>query len=411
MNPVSTPGAGQRLYDLLPRYVRYRDQGSTKSLEALFSVFQGPFDQLHANVGQLYEACFIETCAWWLVPYLGDLVGTRGLHLSERNLPTARAQVANALAYRSRKGTRGALERALSNAVGCAVEVVDVASELSLYQDLRTERLEPGKTLDLRDTSVFGGRGVDLRRDRGFPKHDVEIRLWEAMALPVRGAQPRQVGTGGRGEVYYTLHPFGASMPLYHLPEVPWQAVFESSPDTLPKPIGRSWARQRLAAAGRGARCGGLSTLDALLSLEIEVGGEPWKPKHLHIAALGNWELPRMLGDEIRGVLDPRLGRLVLRSAPQAEIRVSYTCGGFADLGGGPYVTPTPACVRAKEPDLVGRGGDIVRGQKASGAPRNGVHEPRTGDRRLEPAPQGPEHRESARRASEETPRLLADSG
>ena len=59
---------------------------------------------------------FIETCQDWAIPYLGDLVGYRllpGVDASNPNpaLVSPRADVANTIGYRRRKGTLALLER------------------------------------------------------------------------------------------------------------------------------------------------------------------------------------------------------------------------------------------------------------------------------------------------------------
>ena len=67
---------------------------------------------LEEDLEQLYDDQFIETCAEWVVPYIGDLVGTRGLFvLPNVTKFSQRAQVANTMAYRRRKGTAAVLEQ------------------------------------------------------------------------------------------------------------------------------------------------------------------------------------------------------------------------------------------------------------------------------------------------------------
>ena len=113
-----------RLYNLLPALYRLRDQepAQAEALRALMALIEQQFLLLEADVDQLYDDAFIETCQEWLVPYIGDLLGVRPL----QDIPTAapqqltsaqtapysrRAYVANTLAYRQRKGTATVLEQ------------------------------------------------------------------------------------------------------------------------------------------------------------------------------------------------------------------------------------------------------------------------------------------------------------
>src|SRR4030095_4808406 len=48
-------------------------------LNALLSLIAEQAAVLEDNLDQLYDDLFIETCAEWVVPYIGDLVGARGV--------------------------------------------------------------------------------------------------------------------------------------------------------------------------------------------------------------------------------------------------------------------------------------------------------------------------------------------
>jgi hypothetical protein len=100
-----------RLYDLLPEIYRVRDAEGREDLpegglplRALLSVLAREVAVVEEDLAQLYDDLFVETCAGWVVPYVGDLVGVGGLHELE-DAASRRAQVANTVAYRRRKGT------------------------------------------------------------------------------------------------------------------------------------------------------------------------------------------------------------------------------------------------------------------------------------------------------------------
>ncbi len=101
----------ERLYALLPAVYRLRDAEQGYPLRALVAALADQFAALEENVEQLYDDQFIETCADWVVPYIGDLIGYRPLHGVAPRVASPRAEVANTIAYRRRKGTALMLEQ------------------------------------------------------------------------------------------------------------------------------------------------------------------------------------------------------------------------------------------------------------------------------------------------------------
>ncbi len=69
--------ARDRLYDLLPAFIRERDAAERRAAaRAALDVVDLQADVIEGDIRQLYENAFIETCEPWVVPYIGDLVGT-----------------------------------------------------------------------------------------------------------------------------------------------------------------------------------------------------------------------------------------------------------------------------------------------------------------------------------------------
>jgi hypothetical protein len=68
-----------KLYGLLPAVVRERDSTEGEPLRALLRIVEGQFDAIDDDIGQLERDAFIETCEPWVIPYIGDLVGTTPL--------------------------------------------------------------------------------------------------------------------------------------------------------------------------------------------------------------------------------------------------------------------------------------------------------------------------------------------
>ena len=105
--------APDRLYELLPTIHRLRDAEQGYPLRALLRVIGEQVDVIEADIDQLYDNLFIETCQDWVVPYIGELVGYRAVHeagksQSKRLIP--RREVANTINFRRRKGTLALLE-------------------------------------------------------------------------------------------------------------------------------------------------------------------------------------------------------------------------------------------------------------------------------------------------------------
>ena len=123
---------GDQLFELLPAFLRLRDAEQGRSikrevdpvsttrgiedfgpLRTLASLIAREGQIVDEALDQYYADAFIETCAPWAIPYLGDLLGVRGLADIPEGIDM-RARVANTLDLRSRKGTLRALEQAVA---------------------------------------------------------------------------------------------------------------------------------------------------------------------------------------------------------------------------------------------------------------------------------------------------------
>ena len=75
------------IYSLLPAVFRTRDAAVGGPLQALFQVLEAQYALVHANVWQLYDDQFIETCAPWVIPYIGQLIGFSTLYTAALTSP------------------------------------------------------------------------------------------------------------------------------------------------------------------------------------------------------------------------------------------------------------------------------------------------------------------------------------
>ncbi len=131
------------LYERLPEIYRIRDAEQTPpdQLRALLAAVEGAFGAVHENIEALYNDLFIDTCDPWVIPYIADLVGTT--HLAG-DAYTLRADVADTIALRRRKGTLGAIERLAANLTGWPCRAVELFHNLAWTQHLNHQRPDTG---------------------------------------------------------------------------------------------------------------------------------------------------------------------------------------------------------------------------------------------------------------------------
>ena len=139
-----------KLYELLPAVYRRRDADLGYPLRALLNVLTEQVQIVDDDLDQRYEDLFIETCAEWVVPYIGDLLGVRNLNTLNGTLQ-ARAEVANTIAYRRRKGTATMLEQLARDTTGWAARVVEFFELLATTQYMNHIRPGKGGTVNLRN--------------------------------------------------------------------------------------------------------------------------------------------------------------------------------------------------------------------------------------------------------------------
>ncbi|MCP4401358.1 MAG: hypothetical protein GY801_29170 [bacterium] len=131
------------LYERLPEIYRIKDEEQQPSgqLRSYLALVEEAFGAIHANIESLYHDLFIETCEDWVIPYIGDLLGTS--HLKGEPW-TLRADVADTIALRRRKGTLGAMELLTYNLTKWGVHCVELRENLVWNQHLNHQRPDEG---------------------------------------------------------------------------------------------------------------------------------------------------------------------------------------------------------------------------------------------------------------------------
>jgi hypothetical protein len=244
------------LFERLPEIYRTRDAEQTPAnvLRAWLGAIEGAFGAVHADIGQLYENLFIDTCEDWVIPYLADLLGTSHLKGDPRTL---RADVADTIALRRRKGTLAAIERLAADLTGWACHCVELRHNLGWAQHLNHQRPAGGGTLPIRDPRSLALLGTPFDPFAWFPDtcaaaNDVRrvnlpnlaIFLWRLAAYQLPLVQPllKDVGATGatkEGQARYALrfdlHPLDRPVKLFNAGRGIGASL--TSADAIPGPI------------------------------------------------------------------------------------------------------------------------------------------------------------------------------
>jgi len=215
------------LYKLLPSIYRMRDSDRKEVLKEYLSVLEKQGGLVEEDIARLYDNWFIETCDEWLVPYIGNLLGVRGLHpISEKANFSQRSRVANTLSYRRRKGTASMLEQLAYDSTGWQARAVEFFQLLVATQNYNHIRLDNHRTPDIRDYEKMElidtpfdsvAHSVDIRHiesRRGCHNiPHVGLFLWRLEAYPVYQA-PAFSHNDGR----YSFSQLGNDIQLFNNP-------------------------------------------------------------------------------------------------------------------------------------------------------------------------------------------------
>jgi hypothetical protein len=333
----------ETFYNLLPAFYRVKDSEQGEPLRELLDVIAGQIAVVEENLEQLYDDLFIETCAECVVPYLGDLIGARGLYSLPSGAFSARAQVADTLAYRRRKGTAAVIEQLARDVTNWEARVVEFFQLLETCQQLNhlrdlpaTLNLRQGAQLEYVNTAFEqAAHSADVRSIARLHKRynipNVGIFLWRLAAYPLTHATPFGMGDSFR----FLFNPLGANLSLFNAPQTEEQITHLAEPINVPMPITRRAMYENLSAYyGTGKSLwitldhGGAQGLEDVPAGEVIVCNLSDRPD-------GSWGAH----PATKYAIDPELGRLMLPANLGAieGVLVSYQYGFSADLGGGEY--------------------------------------------------------------------------
>jgi hypothetical protein len=342
----------EELYRLLPAVYRIRDVEQGGVLRELLDVLAGQVNVLAESLEQMYDDQFIETCAPWAAAYIGDLVGYRTLHGVVPEVSSPRAEVANTIRFRRRKGTVSVLEQLAADVTGWPAHAVEFFELLVATQYMNHSRPHAAATTDLRSegrlelSGSFQAGAFDTfahtaemrripNRSGRYNIPNVGIFLWRVDALRlVRVPLVDVDGTGTR----FRFDALGTDKPLFNAPRTEQDVTHLAEPLDVPVPLLRRFTKSHLKelyGAGR----------SLLLETESAADVEPIPVADIRIcdlsddpAAPGTWVHVPDAGDTHVAV-DPVLGRVAFAAAPDAgETRLAtFHYGSALAVGGGGY--------------------------------------------------------------------------
>ena len=354
-----------RLYELMPAVYRLRDAEQGEPLRALLAAFARQFAALEENAEQLYDDQFIETCTDWVAPYIGDLIGYRPLHGVAPQVASPRAEVANTIAFRRRKGTALMLEELARDVTDWPAHAVEFFELLTASQYMNHIRPQAKTTADLRDlkeTFLEGGafgrfaHTPEMRRpESGAGRYNIPnigIFLWRLVSLRLT-ALPLVPDPGDATGRKFRVNPLGADLRLFRHAQTEDNIGHLAEPINVPEPL----SVRLMALAVKAAQASIVPAPDAVTDDDYGDG------ESLVLTRPGNPPVPVSVGDirvcDLRDILDgggavigwnhedavqpgtigvdPERGRVLLGAPGDGPLLATFHYGSTRAFGGGEY--------------------------------------------------------------------------
>lgn len=368
-----------RLYKLLPTIYRQRDAEQGFPLQALLRVITEQVIVVEADIAQLYENWFIETCQDWVVPYIGDLIGYQLVHeagepgdvktVEERRLNkilVPRRDVANTILHRRRKGTLSLLEQLAEDVAGWPARAVEFYRLLGWFQNINALHLERARTVDLRDGDALDrldgpfdelAHTVDVRRIASqhapgrYNIPSVGLFVWRLKVYSVTRTRARHQKEQGSGSFTFSI--LGNDTQLYTKLVTKPDTQLTTNELNFPTAIRRRRFEKNLSDyygedkslflwTGLSQQAPGSPGSRSPHSLEERAAQIIWEPvpiERIVAADLTDWQY-QPSGDQV--AVDPVLGRIACdpTRVPRGGLRVLYHYAFSDDIGGGEYNRP-----------------------------------------------------------------------
>ena len=342
--------------DQQARLSTLQTKASTGPLQALMLLIQQQMNVLDDDLDQLLDNQFIETCAPWVIPYIGDLIGYSAVKGIAPAVDDPRAAVADTISLRQRKGTVLVLEQLARDVTGWGAHAVEEFQVLATTQNVKHVRRHNFFAPDVRDwkTRVYADtaferlahridvRDIAQRRGR-YNIANIGIYLWSLSAQSMTLAPLTPAGMGAGGALCFRFHPLGMDVPLFHRARTQGDPISSAAqPANVPEALPRRVLCADLAQ-GAGSQFYGEGA-----SLALYLNGNLLDPYQIAVANLsgaeGAWLNAGLVNAGYRAAVDPELGRVVLASSTKGQApTASWFYGQNADRGGGEYARNTDA--------------------------------------------------------------------
>jgi hypothetical protein len=323
-------------------------------LQSLLMVIDEQLQYFAADLDQLYNDQFIETCASWVIPYIGELIGFQPIKGIAPAVDDPRSEVGNTIALRRRKGTVLALEQLARDVTGWGAHANEFFLTLGATQYVKCVRLHNDYAADVRSWKprAFARSGfstmcrkvdVHLPVSPGLPRYNlpnIGVFLWSLQAFSVTGGNPVQASdSSGVVPGCYRFTSLGYDMPLFHGAISQGEQILSAAteinvPDFLTRP-------ELCADLRKGA---GSSYYGVGASLSLVLNGQLLNPYQIQVCDLsgddGSWINLPSAGTLYAAAIDPHLGRVALVPPPADQsqtLSVSYNYGSNGAMGGGEY--------------------------------------------------------------------------
>jgi hypothetical protein len=332
-----------------------QDKQQRGPLKSLIAILAEQIEVLQESLYQSYDDLFIETCADWVVPYIADLVGLKGLVDVPSAGYTVRAAVTDTIKNRRRKGTVAVLEAIARDVTQWDANVVEFFQVLAITQFMN--HIRPGNLsmADIRNAddrllnTPFDtyARTAEMRNiETGLGKYNIPnigIFLWRLGQQQMENSPAYPVDARR-----FCFDPLGRDIPLFTLPVTETAATPRATPLNVAMPISRRMLFDDL----KGPR----NYYGPGLSIFVDYGQGP-PPAGFPVCACNLSDVKDSGGNVIGWAhkpqdcigIDPQLGRIAFpqNQPPPASVHVTYCYGFSSEIGGGPYNRPfdTPADV------------------------------------------------------------------
>lgn len=323
-------------------------------LESLLKVIDEQLANFAADLDQLYNDQFIETCAPWVIPYIGDLIGYQSIQGIAASVDDPRSEVANTISMRRRKGTVLVLEQLARDVTGWGAHAEEFFMRLGTTQYVKCVRLGNHYAPDVRGwkprafrNSAFStmARRVDVHNPQspGLPRYNlpnIGIFLWSLDAMSVTNATPTQAVTGsGLVPECYRFSSLGNDMQLFHAAVYQGEQITAAATEiNVPDYLTRHELCADLKKGASASYYGNGASLSLVLNQQL------LNPYQIRVCDLsgadGAWNNLPVAGSLYAAAIDPVLGRIALApstSGSPQTLSVSYNFGFNAEMGGGEY--------------------------------------------------------------------------